>query len=279
MQREWANGPDWRDAAAYAPLLDADRSLFAWEWLRRDPEYREAAFGAAPDGGVIRREDPAAAAFGLIGFESPHLAIPNARPLWRTDVHPLVLPVERGTAAVSEDTFALEQLREIAILIVGETGEHLLLSDGLRAIRLDGPPGLFSGGPARLRFRIEGLVTAEFLVLTLRRFLALRRNGRFARSLHPREPRARRWILTIRAWDALSAGAGQREIAEVLFARSAAEPRWRSREPSVRSRAQRLVRSARWSAAKGYVALLDDRAKASPVRALTSPFPSRRTVG
>ena len=35
--------PDWRDAAAYEPLLEADRSLIAWEWLRRDRGYREAA--------------------------------------------------------------------------------------------------------------------------------------------------------------------------------------------------------------------------------------------
>jgi hypothetical protein len=62
--------------------------------------------------------------------------------------------------------------------------------------------------------------------------------------------------MMLRAWDALRSGAAQREIAEVLLSRSAGEPRWRVREPSVRLQAQRLVRSARAMAAGGYCALL-----------------------
>jgi hypothetical protein len=62
--------------------------------------------------------------------------------------------------------------------------------------------------------------------------------------------------MMIRAADALAAGAGQREIAEVLLSRSVGEPRWRGREPSIRSQAQRLVRSARLMAAGGYRSLL-----------------------
>jgi hypothetical protein len=86
--------------------------------------------------------------------------------------------------------------------------------------------------------------------------LSLYRNRRFSRSLHAREARARRWILALRAWDALVAGADQREVAQHLLSRSAGDPRWRSREPSVRSQAQRLVRSARAFANGGYRALL-----------------------
>jgi hypothetical protein len=246
---------DWRDAAAYAPLLGADRYFFAWEWLRRDPKYRSAARDAAPARG-IRREDPSAAAFGLVGFECPRLSVPNAQPLWRADVHPSVLSVERGAGAGPEDAFAFDTLAEFTTLIAGELGEHLLLSDGLRALRLDAGPETFGSGPLCLRYRIEGLFSAEPQVLTLRRVLVLCRTGGFARSLHPLEPRARRWILMLRAWDALCCGANQREIAQVLLSRSAAERRWRSREPSVRSQAQRLVRSASAFANGGYRVLL-----------------------
>jgi hypothetical protein len=38
VEAKGPSGFDWRDAAAYAPLLEADRSLFAWEWLRRDSD-------------------------------------------------------------------------------------------------------------------------------------------------------------------------------------------------------------------------------------------------
>ena len=257
MQAEGGAEPDWRDGAAYAPLLGADRSLFAWEWLRRDPSYRSAAADhalAGPAGG--RCEDSAAAAFGLVRFEAPELGVPDARPLWRLDVHPLVLGVERAAPGRLEDSFALDRLRGLATVVPGGEGEHLLLSDGLRAIRLDAPCGTFSGSGARLRYRLEGLDSAEPALLAVRRFLALCRRGRFAPSLHPPEARARRWVLLLRAWDGLSAGACQREIAQALLSRSAAEPCWRSREASIRSQAQRLVHGARQMAAGGYRRLL-----------------------
>jgi hypothetical protein len=250
-----ASGFDWRDAAAYAPLLEADRSLFAWEWLRRDPDYRAAAERAIPSGNA-RREHPAAAAFGLVAFECPDRAVPHARPLWRSDVHQQVLLVEAIEAAQPEDHFDICRVGDLATLVTCPGGDHLLLSDGLRMVRLDGPCGVFSRGPACLQYRIEGLAAAEQRLPTLRRFLALCRMGEFARSLHPTEPRARRWVLMLRAWDALAAGAGHRQIAEVLLGGSAAEPRWRSREPSLRSQAQRLVRSARSFAAGQYRTLL-----------------------
>lgn len=256
MQSKAGPGFDWRDRAAYAPLLGADRSLFAWEWLRRSVRYRSAAESALSAGGDARRQDAAASEFGLVAFEPSHHSVPRARPLWRLQVHPQVLVVERGTVTRADDSFSLDRLSEFATLVTGEHSDHLLLSDGLRTIRLDGPRGTFRHGPAGLRYRVDGLASAEPLVLTLRRFLAICRTGRFARSLHPAEPRARRWILLLRAWDALEAGADQRRIAEELFSRTVHEPRWRSREPTVRSQAQRLVRSARGSAAGGFRVLL-----------------------
>jgi hypothetical protein len=126
----------------------------------------------------------------------------------------------------------------------------------LRSVRLDGPSGAFSDGRACLRYLIEGMAGAEPRLLTLRRFLALCRGGRFSSLLHPREPRARRWILMLRAWDGILTGAHQRQIAQELLSRSVSESRWRSREPSVRSQAQRLVRSAREFANGHYRALL-----------------------
>lgn len=256
MQAEGGYRPDWRDAAAYAPLLDADRSYFAWEWLRRDGAYRAAAGAARSRCAGKHREEPAAARFGLVAFEDPRLAVPQARPLWRLDAHPQVLSVRRGVGTRPQDQFDIRELSPIATLLAGKHGEHLLLSDGLRAVRLDGPRGAFSAGPSCLRYLIEGVEAAEPRLLTLRRFLALCRRGSFARTLHPIEPRARRWILTLRTWDALAVGADQRQIARELLSHSVSEPRWRSRESSVRSQAQRLVRSARLFASAGYRVLL-----------------------
>ena len=256
MQVERASGADWRDPAAYSPLLAADFSLIAWEWLRRDAYYRLAAERALAGGARTGQEGNGAPEFGLVAFEDPRLPVPHARPLWRFDLHPYVLRVERSRSAFDRDAFDLAALPGAATLLVDGDGEHLLLSDGLRAIRLDGPAGAFSDGPAPLRYFIEGLASARAPLVTLRRFLALSRAGRFEHSLHRREAKALRWILMLRAHDALAVGADQRTIAQQLFSRSADQPRWRSREPDVRSRAQRLVRSARALAAGGYRSLL-----------------------
>jgi hypothetical protein len=254
VRAEIGSGRDWRDAAAYTPLLEADRSFFAWEWLRRDALYRAAA--RAHPATSSSGSGPHPEKFGLVAFEPPDLAVPDARPLWRLDVHPYVLRAERTAARGSADTVDLATLQHLARILVDDEGEHLLLSDGYRAVRLDGPLATFTGGPAGLRYAFEGLISAEPPLLTLRRFLLLCRVGGFARSLHRREAKARRWIEVLRASDALAAGADQRAIARELLSSSAAEPGWRNRVSSIRSRAQRLVRAARQMAHGGYRHLL-----------------------
>lgn len=257
MRPEVGHAADWTDAAAYAPLLSADRSVLAWEWLRRDPGYCEAAdrafgqgSGAGLDGG------PGAGKWGLHAFELPDLAAPVARPVWRSDVHPYVLEADALRAADASDSFDLTRLAEIST-IVGDGGqEHLLVSDGLRAIRVDLLSGSVRRGPVRLHYRLAGLASVERPLLTLRRLLALWRTGRFSAQLHPVGARAARFVLMLRAHDALAAGATQREIAAVLLSAEAGEARWRVRAPTVRSRVQRLVRSARIMAAGGFLALL-----------------------
>lgn len=250
--------PDWREAAAYEPLLHADRSLFAWEWLRRDSGYRTAAERALRAG---RSRGPTGAGdiperWGLHAFEPPGVTAPEARPVWCARVCPYVLGVEAGPPGGEED-FDLERFGAISTSVTIASGrERLLISDGFRSIRVDVLAGKLVGGPVGLHYRLAGFSSAERPLLTLRRFLALWRVGRFCRSLHPREARARRWMLMLRAHDAFAAGADQRDIAAVLLSAEAGEPLWRSRSPSVRSRVQRLVRGARRMASGGYLELL-----------------------
>lgn len=253
MQAERSFRPNWRDPAAYRRLLDADRSLIAWEWLRRDSEYRSAAeLSGSPTSGA---GPVLAKRFGLAAFEPPHLAVPHARPVWRAPLHPAVLRVSRSPAGPG-DSFDLARLGHLARLVGDGRHEHLLFSDGLRTIRLDGASGTFTGGPASLVYRIGGVASAVAPLLALRRFLALARSGTFAAGLHRREPRAARWILILRAADALAEGESQRVIAGALLRPAAADRRWRDWDPSLRSQVQRLVRSARHFAAGDYRRLL-----------------------
>jgi hypothetical protein len=246
---------DWRDAASYAALLDADRPLLAWEWLRRDPGYAAAAHAALGGRGGATAVSPRS--WGLEAFENPDRTAPDARPVWTRDIHAAVLAVIAAESAAGADSFDLNSLVQLSTLLPDRAGgEHLLLSDGLRAIRIDILAGTVGCGPVRLRYQFGGLAGAEPPLLALRRLIHLCRTGRFSRSLHAREPRTRRRLLTLRAYDALAAGADQREIAAVLLAPGARGPRWRSEAPSLRSRAQRLVRGTRRMATGGYRALL-----------------------
>lgn len=244
--------PDWRDPRAYAPLLKADRSLVAWEWLRRDPLYAAADAGAHRAGGAS-----SARRFGLVRFEPCERRVPDARPLWTSSACPYVLNVVSAGDAGPQDAVDVDRFAGLVTIARDEAGEHLLLSDGLRMLRIDSPAGTFGRGPKRLCYRLDGIASAQRPLLTLRRFLALCSTGSFARSLHCSEPRARRWVLALRTHDALAAGASQRDIAHALLSPTAGEPRWRSRESSIRSQAQRLVRSARDLAAGGFRRLLD----------------------
>jgi hypothetical protein len=253
---------DWRDDSAYAALPALERTAFAWEWLRRDERYRRAAHAAGVSGRSawaidVRRGDDRASAWGLHAFEDPDLPAPLARPVWRRELHPYVLAAESGPAGAAGDSFSLASFGSLPTLVEDlEGAEHLLLSDGSRSVRLDLAGGSVAGGVVTLRYRLEGFEAAERPLLALRRLLALARTGQFSRALHPADARARRWVALLRTTDALAAGAGQREIAEHLLAREAAEPRWRVEAPTLRSRAQRLVRQARAMAAGGYLKLL-----------------------
>lgn len=246
--------PDWRDEAQYCALLDADRSLIAWEWLRRDAAYADAARRAA--GKAVRQGFAQARRFGLVAFEDPDLGVPAARPLWDCSVYPFALESLRAADGPQTERFDWRRFGPMARLVTTPSADHLLLSDGWRTIRLDTEAGLFAAGPVRLAYRLEGLGAAQAPLLTLRRFLAFNRAGRFSTSLHPGERRSARWVQMLRAWDALQEGAGQREIAKVLLSPSAGEADWRIRNPSLRSRAQRLARLARTMAGGGYRALL-----------------------
>lgn len=260
MRPEKEPGRDWRDAAAYAPLLDADRSVFAWEWLRRDPAYEAAALealeGLGSDSGRSG-PSPDPGQWGLHDFEHPHACAPFARPMWRAEAWPYVLAVQAEDGGDLGDNFDLRRMGPLATL--QETAgkkEHLLLSDGLRAIRLDVMGGSLQGGAVRLRYSLAGIASVAAPLLTLRRLIELWRRGRFSARLHRPEARAGRWVMMLRAHDAISAGAGQREIAAELINRVARVPGWRSEAPSLRSQVQRLVRGARMMARGGYRQLL-----------------------
>jgi len=196
---------------------------------------------------------------GCIFAERPSVAAPDATIIWGAAFDPGILRVVAVPAGVSGRDDALDPaiLKGWMTIVAGDDGrEHVVLSDGWRHIRLDVDDGsLATGRPVVLRYRLEGLASAEESLLPLRRFLHLCRHRTFARTLFAPDRQVPRWITLLRVYDAERAGASQREIANALFG-PAVEREWRQSSDSWRSRVRRLVREARAMAAGGYRTLM-----------------------
>lgn len=250
--------PDWTDAAAYAPLLQVERAGFAWEWLRRRADYERAARHARDRcWSSYPVEEERALAWNLHGFEDPHLAAPEARPVWAAAAHPWVVKATARSSSAEQDVLDLERLGALATIVTSRESERLLLSDGYRSIRLDLHGSGIARSPVQLSYELAGIEGLERPLLILRRLRALAISGRFRASLHPRFSRAQRLVQLLRAHDALRSGANQAEIAQVLLRPSLERTRWRIHSPSIRSRAQRLVGLAKQMERGGFWRLLD----------------------
>ncbi len=237
---------DWRSAEPYAALVRCDRTLFAWEWLRRNPVYRQAAEWGGKE--EVRR-------LGLLAIEPPERGVPAARPFWHAGADPAVL-IAIALPATGQGGFELERLASLATFRRDGDREHILLCDGYQAARLDIVSGTLANGPVRLFGHIVGLDDAAAPIEAARRLVALHRDGCFGLPCRPSSAQARRWANLLRVRDALLDGASTREIAAALFGPAVAGPRWRIESPEWRARVQRLVAAARHMAEQAPASLL-----------------------
>lgn len=252
----WADAASaWRDCARYDRLMDFDRATWAWECLRRslgrEPAMpRRAAWtmlrahpplclltigrNRRPRGGVL----PLAVMDDLAGF--------TGHVFWCADQLAPVLSVQaRPVSSGAAGAFNLRALRHpVVVLRYREGGEHVLIADGPRCIRMEVRSGTLLSGPVRLDYHLPGNAHVDAKLLTLRRLTALCRLGRFPRSLFPPERRARRWAMALQAWDGRQAGASHREIAIVLHGEATVSDQWYSRSDHMRTHIKRLLRTA-----------------------------------
>ena len=233
---------DWRDADAYADLLDLERAGFAWEWLRRQASYREEALEAIAKSS---NGNDRAGKWRLHRFEDPRLEAPAARPVWTACGHHWVIRAAAERSFHDADSFELHRFERFARLVVSNETQHLLLTDGYHSIRLDVTGARLGSSPVRLSFELGGIRSLERPLLVLRRLRSFVPRGRFAASLHPPFQQARRLVTLLRAFDALEAGASQADIAAQILSNTLQRRRWRVQSPSLRSRAQRLAQGAR----------------------------------
>lgn len=167
-----------------------------------------------------------------------------AAPFWRPEINPFVLSVEaRPVSQGYEDGFDVADFKALLHVERCRKGhEHVLFWDGSRHLQLMVLKGTVVDGPVLFHYRLNGFRHLEAKTLTLRRLTRLRRLRRFPKSLYPMERRAQRWVMMLRAWDGVCAGASQRAIASALYGEKLVQEDWHV--GFLRTRVQRLVRSA-----------------------------------
>ncbi|SBV92556.1 conserved hypothetical protein [uncultured Alphaproteobacteria bacterium] len=261
---------DWRDPESYKPLIDLDRAGWAWEWLKRNPDFATAAGGLPQVSPPLR---PSATEPRLKAAQPRVLRIQNPGPFehWGVFFHHWRCPAgygrllaarsqsigaRRGSAAhctrphrrlrhpmlcVNDDRVVLRRIRARAFqrwLAPSPTD-----GDGRQCSRWPGVPPLPAvGSPAHGGEGSDAATPVRALP-----------PGRLPRGLFPPERRARRWAMMLRAWDGEMVGASRRQVAAAIFGEMAARELW---ESGYRSRMQRLVGEAEEMVSGDYLGLL-----------------------
>lgn len=249
---------EWHPSAAYLYVVMLDGPALAWEYLRRNPDYRAnyclLAGGSDDEAGHAAR-------WGLRLLEDPARDARHAQPAWLPD--PDGLPqLHPDTAAPDAPVFALWRMpgrKQLA-----HDGQRLLLT----AYRPEGTlraafspalehgmaygHGLAAGARLRERWR-AATATMERFDDYCGRAAALPDAHAHA---HGRPDRlALLHMRSLQTLDGLAAGATQREIAQALFGAASVAERWHDLG-EMRAQVRRLARRGRALVDGGYRRLL-----------------------
>lgn len=259
MHREIVTG-----ALAGDELLVIDRPAWAWEFLRRNPEYG----GLAPSQlrkrrigqtslSVIEARDCAAdqQRWGLCYIEDAACPAVTANLFWQAEADPRVLVVAARRCLGADDVNRIDfasMPAEVTVLKLESGTEHVLIRSGTHSLQISVNEGSVLQGPVTLKFQISGLRHTPLKILALKRLTAFQNLGRFPASLFTPDSRAQRWFMALRALDMQSAGHSREEIAQALLGESLHS----TRSDWVLSRLRRLLGTAKHIADIGYFGIL-----------------------
>jgi hypothetical protein len=239
----------WHPTAAYLYVLHLDGPALAWEYLRRHPDYRQ-------DWQKRRHVPQAPRQWGLRDLEDPERDARDLHPNWLRDPDSLVQVYPDADPLSGAPSFRLWHL----------PGHKQLHHDGYRlrlivrrpacCIRLMLSPlledgmayafGVRAGEGMRTRWRTVGAELALLDGLRTEPVAMARDRPRREASLHRQ---------ALQALDGILAGASQRDVAEVLFGRSAVMQRWCD-DCDLRARVRRVIRRGQSLMRGGYRGLL-----------------------
>jgi hypothetical protein len=162
-------------------------------------------------------------------------------------------------------------MRQAVIVVCTDDDEqHVLICDGPRRLRLAIARGDVLAGPVTCVTRLPSRSSALAALDALRGLVSLRDTGRLPSPGGRPSGKPARWLEILRAHDARSSGASQRDIAAGLFGAARADEDWNGPSDYMRMRVHRLLRAAEHLVAGGYRGLLGKAAAPSaPSPAIT----------
>ena len=228
----------WCPSAAYLYVLHLDGPALAWEYLRRNPDYRR-------DWLRRRRLRDAAQPWGLRRLENPGLDARDAHPTWCPEpagvvqLHPDLAP---ATDAVLFDLWCIAGHKHLF-----HDGQHLALTTGLpgRWRRFALAPALEQGMPY-----VHAVHDGDSEPLPLADEAA---PWVWSRT----RPGRSEWLEahTLQALDAMLACATLREVAEALYGPALVAADWHA-DSALRARVRRLAQRGTVLMRGGYHRLL-----------------------
>jgi hypothetical protein len=241
-----AENEQWYPTAAYLYILHLDDLALAWEYLRRNPQYR-------CDWRNRQRQPGAAQRWGLRLLEDPALDARDAHPAWFPDQPELIQLYPDADPMPDASLFDVWCLPGNKCLV--HDGRRLLLMARWpgSCLRLALAPGLEEGMAYVHAVHACARPCTRHcdLAAQLDRLAVAAPVAPLAAARCRPSPSALLELHTLQALDATLAGASLREVAMGLFGAALVTSSWHA-DGSLRSKVRRLVRRGRTLMHGGY---------------------------
>ncbi len=255
----------WRASAAYLYVLLLEGSSLAWEYLRRNPDYRRAWHAEGRDGASAQR-------WCLAALENPYLDARLAQPLWQPQPEGVLRLTAAERQLANAARFSLWTLPGRKALFHDCDGLRLTLLLGNRIVHLNLTVGLGEGMAFAYVIAAGPHAARQWQAAQSLRLLHERGSQDTVHVTAARPMRvAISHMRSLQALDATLAGASHREVAEAIFGVRRVAESWLP-DSSLRAQTRHCVHRARGFMQHDYRRLLSFAPEGDHRTGAESPF-------
>lgn len=221
----------------YAYTISLRRRDWAWEFLRRNPQFIEEAYegyssverlaSCIPGGKVLRTRahQNKADVWGLLFFPNPDQFAPKADVFWAPEIDPCVVPMVVSERSLHEKDEMFAEVMEACTIDVfrdAHDTEHLLTRGKFATAQsLCFGQSLLSGASVKLNLHIQSPDHVDFAYNAYRRASAILHTGPWQWT--ERTQRMRNALVCL---DVKDAGLSLRHAAEIILGEERVEEEW-----------------------------------------------------